>query len=254
MEVIKWRIIWAHEENYEPREQVYANSMEKMFRDANRPRDQYGFKIIPWKQMEAFDFHTSIKNFYLDQFIGMGVKIIPSGKLWEDTFDTEIPLVGNITDKEKEDIETYTKSTNWDSQKVTENILSFSNQKKQQKSVNKWSCATIKDWKIVIIKPWTYYIQYVWNYYFPVNFNSNTIPYQKLYSKIYSIKRDENNNEIKVDIQRNGKHIVFWWNDTSNDLHISAYKKWQKIWFETFHTAWDTTLVAWIINVIRFGL
>lgn len=209
----------------------------------NRPKDQLGFPILPWGQIEELDFNRGIKNFYLDQYTACGIKIIPSIKLGT-TFQTldKIPVNNILLPEEKKDIKKYYSSI-W--KNGDQYIDIFENFKKEYKNLNKWWCARIENWEIVIQKAGTYMIWYYWTYCTPKEFDCNKVPYQKLWASLYS-----NGNEI----QRFWKHIITWGIDTANDIQVSACKKWEKLSFWAKHTAGNTTLIMGAINIIRLGI
>ena len=125
----------------------FNNWDEALLSDSNRPRDEFGLRINPWRQMDKWDFASTTKNFYLDQITAIWGKEIT----WQSgSLVPEIIPLGSWT--------------SWyDKLPFSDYWIDLNEVKKTKKgSYTKWNLNwrySDRGW-IIIPATWSYFIKY----------------------------------------------------------------------------------------------
>ena len=148
--IIHWQWFWAI-----PTAQNYANSDERLLDDKNRPRDQYWFRLQPWRQMGKNDYRQA--NNAITEYL----KIY----WWKETSkntDTEIPLAFDNTGK-LDLTQTYNNTAEW--------------YEKYMKSTKIWKTSWgVKNWHLVVPETALYTISYKIRFDFPSGSSISAAP------------------------------------------------------------------------------
>ena len=223
IEFKQWDAYWNNFNNWD----------EALLSDSNRPRDEFGLRINPWRQMDKWDFASTTKNFYLDQITALWGKEITgiSGALvpqiiplwsWTSWYDT-LPF-----------------STYWYDLKTVEQ--------------NKWSSYTkwnlnwryTNRWWIIIPESWSYIIRYYsevifdptqWITTFEVALSNwvDTWSWLQLYD--FQSKQNASNPDTA------------WW------MTIQDFKAWDELYLAWMHSSgsWQKALYVWTIIIFKLS-
>jgi hypothetical protein len=218
--IIHWEWFWVAEPT-----QNFANSDEKLLDDRNRPRDQYWFRLQPWRQMGKNDYRQSNRS--ITEFLKICWWIETS-----KTVDTIIPLAFDNTDKLTL-TQTYSSSA--------------SELEKYMKSIKVWKTSwDVKNWNLGIPKTWLYAISYKIRFDFPSWSSISAAPNWLV--KLYNI---QNNLATQIDSAVWSITFIYWtiiWH--SSIQYLEWWTELQLRWYYSTSTSYKC-LLRWTIEIMQ---
>lgn len=205
--------------------QNYANSDEMLLDDRNRPRDQYWFRLQPWRQMSKNDYRQA--NNAITEYLE-----IYGWKEWNKNSTIVIPFAFDNTGKlSLASTYPYTadKYESW------------------MKSTKIWKTSwDVKNWHLVIPTTWLYVITYLINFTFPSGSSFSSEP--KLLAQLNKI---ENWEEDWLD--NTSWHWIF--TSSTKIWHtLIKYLNWGTelalMWYYTTTTSYQC-LLRWQIQIMQ---
>ena len=230
IEFTQWDSYWNNFNNWD----------EALLSDSNRPRDEFGLRINPWRQMDKWDWRWTNKNRYLDQSIVRWAMILP----WNSTafyWCTWYQLNLYMDLKGKLNFADYTKY-DW-------SVIKASDVEEAYKTYNIWDLAwNTKDWRLVIPEDWSYFIHYY------VEF---------LYSNSHNVNDAYKNFTWLTSYDKKWVYqwVFHFWNmprlntqDVCWASTIQDLKKWEQLWIVASHSKnWENVLIAGTIIAMKLS-
>jgi len=218
IEFKQWDAYWNNFNNWD----------EALLSDSNRPRDEFGLRINPWRQMDKWDFASTTKNFYLDQITAIWWKEI-TWVSW-DLVHVVIPL-WFWTDFYKDlPLSTYWIDIN--------DALSI-----KWGTYVKWklSWSFTEDWGIIIPASWSYSI----NYYSEVWFDATQ--WQTVFS-VAVLNKEKN-------IYYKDAKITATNPDNTGTTILQDLKQWDVVYLAGIHssTSWKKALYIWTVTIFKLS-
>ena len=218
--------------------QNYANSDEVLLDDRNRPRDEYGFRLQPWRQMDKFNFRDSNKDVLEYLYMPWGKEITWTTAANMSSYTAvNIPLYMDNTRRFKAD--------NWSVYYYTEEDL---------EDIYKWEKFwkvfwDADNWYVVVPQTWIYMIQYFvqfnWQQWTSTSYNNAP----KLFAQLtYTSPKWE---------KKYLEYIYWWWvvnPDFLSGINVNMLDKWYKIWLDALHSRNNTkAFCAWWIKILKLS-
>lgn len=210
-----------------------------MFNESQYPRDQYWFPIRPWHGMNKWDWRSSMKNTYLDQYVARWAKII-SGISWNITWAMPINLV-NWDDIDSSNFDAFDTQGLW-----SVNFDTFRNNILPQKIWKLWW--RVKNWKLIIPSNWSYFIHYYteflhWKW-------RNTSNLERVFTALYWYSK---NWDFLWQIAESVNRSCIW-KETVSWTTIQDLKAGEQIQICSMHTNWwQKTLCLWTITIMKLS-
>lgn len=217
---------------------VYFNTDEALLDDKDRPRDQYWFKILPWRQMDKFKLRNANKSLvdYFSICWWKEVTGVTTANMKSSTA-VKIPL---LTDNKWQFTTTetypYTKDQ-LEGMCKTEKI---------------WDSSWLnKDWIVYVPDAWIYFIQYIVEFHW---INGTTMPTSASQSpKLMT----------QLDYYKNWKYawqveIDYWWWLVQPDrivwTDLDYFDKWDAVWISALHSRnWTKAFCRWILKIQKLS-
>ena len=220
----------------------YFNTDEWILNDANRPRDEFGFKLMPWRQMDKFDWRWTNKNIDFKQAIYAGLMVIPATwwvwdtlTFFKDEYDgSDLSFVDSFTpcypDSNKH-------SVSW-----------WQDQLKVQRRGDPWVLAN-NDWNLEFYKSGSYIIQAVCQFIFPNWYNTST-SYQVKEYVVFKLWDKEQNAFVQ---ETKNQSRWCWTDDVVTVNHVSWYDAGDIINLWVSHTYSSNVMCRTALNVYRLS-
>lgn len=222
--IIHWQWFWVDNptQNY-PTYPNYANSDDIYLDDRTRPRDEYWFRLQPWRQMDKWDFKYTMKN-YLPQISAVWGKEISWANVLQDTL---IPVWLGTTELEWLPYSTYNTSL--------QAVLWWWKWWYTQWNLN-WKLSN--DWWIIIPQAWSYLLEFYSEVYLDPNIWQTTC----MISLIKWLGALSRETKVTVSIP-----------DYLSKVTILDFKPWDTvyIWWAHASASWKKWLYVWGITIFK---
>lgn len=231
IEFKQWDSYWNNFNNWD----------EALLSDSNRPRDEFGLKIQPWKQTDKWKWRDTNKDIDLKQSIYASLAIIPTSWVWQynssfkESYNSQdLAFVDNFTPCFPQ----YNKhDRQW-----------WANDLKVQKRWDSW-VKLDEDWNIEFYLEWSYIIQAVCQFIFPDWYDTSTSYLVKEYVVLKEFHKDEN---AFVQSAKNQWRWC-WTDDVVTVNHITWADKWDKMTMWVWHTYWQDVMCRTAMNIYRIS-
>lgn len=219
---------------------VYFNTDEALLDDKDRPRDQYWFKILPWRQMDKWRLRNTNKSL-VDYFSICWWKEVTGIAAADMNFYTSVKIPLYTNNKWK-----YKLTWTYPSPFTEDYLESISITEKI------WDSNWKNDnWRVYIPNTWVYMIQYQMEFIWQ---SWTSTPTATSAPKLHSqLEWYWTNWELLWALE----NADWWWivnPDNVRSINLNYLEKWQSIWLAAIHSRdWIKCFCRWCIKIQKLS-
>jgi hypothetical protein len=218
----------------------FNNWDEALFQDANRPRDDFKFKIQHWLQANKQDWRTANKNINMAQALVKWAVLTWANTLAEPVFKTK------YTSSDFSFLVWYT--PNWWTAITSNQVSQYAGDREMD--VWQWdACISVQNWHCVVNKAWTYILEAWGEFIYPSWYNASS-SYQYIEFVELATKEKESDQRQRV-IATTDR--ACWTTSYRKASYVTYATQWTLLQVRAWHTYWSNVWIGLWLNAYRLS-